>query len=152
MTHPTSTDPAPTDSAPRLGFCCKFILEPPSEPFKTLKAAREATLQMNLTHATMAHLKSLAPAARRDKLEGLVRHNLGALERQVTWVAARPVIERLLRIASNVLPGYTHAVAQDVVTDITWHGDRAAHFVNNMMSQGATLIDDSGIVRMRAAE
>ncbi|POR40757.1 UV damage endonuclease UvsE [Methylobacterium sp. V23] len=117
MTHPTSTDPAPTDSAPRLGFCCKFILEPPSEPFKTLKAAREATLQMNLTHATMAHLKSLAPAARRDKLEGLVRHNLGALERQVTWVAARPVIERLLRIASNVLPGYTHAVAQDIYAE-----------------------------------
>jgi hypothetical protein len=45
-----------------------------------------------------------------------------------------------------------HAVAQDVVTDITWHGDRAAHFVNNMMSQGAVMIDDSGVVRMRAAE
>ena len=106
-----------SDSTPRLGFCCKFILEAPPEPFKTLKAAREATLQMNLTHATMAHLKSLAPAARRDKLEGLVRHNLGALERQVTWVAARPVIERLLRIASNVLPGYTHAVAQDIYAE-----------------------------------
>lgn len=45
-----------------------------------------------------------------------------------------------------------HAVAQEVVTDITWHGDRAAFFVNNMMSQGATLIDGAGIVRMRAAE
>ena len=45
-----------------------------------------------------------------------------------------------------------HAVAQEITTDITWHGDRAAHFVNNMMSQGAVLIDDVGIVRMRAAE
>jgi len=45
-----------------------------------------------------------------------------------------------------------HAVAQEVATDITWHGDRAAFFVNNMMSQGATLIDGAGIVRMRAAE
>jgi hypothetical protein len=45
-----------------------------------------------------------------------------------------------------------HAVAQDVMTDITWHGDRAAHFVNNMMSQGAVMIDDFGVVRMRAAE
>ncbi|WP_456316150.1 phage capsid protein [Roseomonas elaeocarpi] len=45
-----------------------------------------------------------------------------------------------------------HAVAQEVTTDITWHGDRAAHFVNNMMSQGAVLIDNSGVVRMRAAE
>ncbi len=45
-----------------------------------------------------------------------------------------------------------HAVASEVVTDITWHGDRAAHFVNNMMSQGAVKIDDTGIVRMRAKE
>lgn len=45
-----------------------------------------------------------------------------------------------------------HAVAQEVTTDITWHGDRAAHFVNNMMSQGAVLIDPTGVVRMRAAE
>ena len=45
-----------------------------------------------------------------------------------------------------------HAVAQEVETDVTWHGDRAAHFVSNMMSQGAALIDDGGVVRMRAAE
>jgi hypothetical protein len=45
-----------------------------------------------------------------------------------------------------------HAVAQDVSTDITWHGDRAAFFVNNMMSQGAVLIDEAGVVRMRAVE
>jgi len=32
-----------------------------------------------------------------------------------------------------------------VATDITWHGDRAAHFVNNMMSGGAVLIDDAGV-------
>jgi hypothetical protein len=45
-----------------------------------------------------------------------------------------------------------HAVGSEVVTDITWHGDRAAHFINNMMSQGAVLIDPTGVVRMRAAE
>ena len=35
------------------------------------------------------------------------------------------------------------------MTDITWHGDRAAHFVNNMMSQGACLIDGEGVVEIR---
>jgi hypothetical protein len=45
-----------------------------------------------------------------------------------------------------------HAAAADIATDITWHGDRAAHFVSNMMSQGAVLIDGAGVVRMRAAE
>ncbi len=72
---------------PRLGFCCTFVLEEDPASFKTLKAAREATLHMNLSHTTMSHLDKLGPGARRDKIEGLVRHNLGALERQVAWVA-----------------------------------------------------------------
>lgn len=38
-----------------------------------------------------------------------------------------------------------HASGSDVQTDISWHGDRAAHFVNNMMSQGAALIDGNGV-------
>ena len=45
-----------------------------------------------------------------------------------------------------------HAVAAEIATDITWHGDRAAHFVNTMMSQGAVLVDGTGVVRMRAKE
>jgi hypothetical protein len=45
-----------------------------------------------------------------------------------------------------------HAIGSEVKTDITWHGDRAAHFVNNMMSQGACLIDASGVVTLRCLE
>ncbi len=45
-----------------------------------------------------------------------------------------------------------HASGADVSTDITWHGDRAAHFVSNMMSQGAKLIDASGVVSMRCLD
>ena len=42
-----------------------------------------------------------------------------------------------------------HASGQDVKSDITWHGDHAAHFVNNMMSQGACLIDPTGVIRIK---
>jgi len=45
-----------------------------------------------------------------------------------------------------------HAVGSDVKTDFSWHGDRAAHFVNNRMSQGSCLIDTSGVVSMRCLE
>jgi len=45
-----------------------------------------------------------------------------------------------------------HAIGQDVTTDITWHGDRAAHFVSNSMSQGACMIDEDGVVRLPALE
>lgn len=96
---------------PRLGFCCKFIPTEPPGTHATQKAAKEAALVMNLTSATMAHLGKLQPAARREKLGAIVLHNLAALERQIEWVGARPPLERLLRIASNVLPGYTHPIA-----------------------------------------
>jgi len=33
-----------------------------------------------------------------------------------------------------------------VAADITWHGDRAAHFVNHMMSGQACMIDDTGVI------
>jgi len=45
-----------------------------------------------------------------------------------------------------------HAIGKDVDTDITWHGERAAHFVNNYMSQGTVLIDETGIVTMPCEE
>lgn len=45
-----------------------------------------------------------------------------------------------------------HASGQDVKTDISWNGERAAHFVCNSMSQGAALIDNDGIACIRCAE
>lgn len=38
------------------------------------------------------------------------------------------------------------ADTEAVAADITWHGDRVAHFVNHMMSGGAKLIDDTGVI------
>lgn len=42
-----------------------------------------------------------------------------------------------------------HASGADVSSDVSWHGDKASFFVNNMMSQGAVLIDASGIVKIK---
>ncbi|KAF0145787.1 MAG: hypothetical protein FD153_204 [Rhodospirillaceae bacterium] len=42
-----------------------------------------------------------------------------------------------------------HAVGKDVTTDLTWHGDWAAWFANNMMSRGTVLIDSAGVVKTR---
>lgn len=38
-----------------------------------------------------------------------------------------------------------HASGAEMQTDITWHGDYASWFINNMMSQGAVLVDTDGI-------
>lgn len=43
-------------------------------------------------------------------------------------------------------------IGMDITTDITWHGDYAAHFVNNMMSMGACLIDEDGVIKMTISD
>ena len=45
-----------------------------------------------------------------------------------------------------------HACGQEVKTDISWHGERAAHFISNSMSQGAVMIDDAGIVLLKCKD
>lgn len=45
-----------------------------------------------------------------------------------------------------------HACGQEVKTDISWHGERAANFISNSMSQGAVLIDSEGIVRVKCSD
>ncbi|MGE4280074.1 MAG: phage capsid protein [Magnetospirillum sp.] len=45
-----------------------------------------------------------------------------------------------------------HAVGSEVKSEITYHGDRAAWFCNNMMSQGSALIDTAGVVSLRCLE
>jgi len=64
-----------------------------------------------------------------------------------------------LVLSSSVRNGYWyhktavgHAIGKDVTSDISWHGDRAAHFINHMMSQGAGVIDATGIVRLPCLE
>lgn len=42
-----------------------------------------------------------------------------------------------------------HAIGQEVETDFDWEGNKAAWFVNNMMSMGAALIDTLGSVEIR---
>ncbi|MEZ0169693.1 UV damage endonuclease UvsE [Microvirga sp. TS319] len=86
-------------SAPRLGFCCKFVPES--------RNAADAR-RMNTTTVTMTYLARLEPKAAYDKIASVVSHNLDAITRQIEHVAARPALERLHRLSSDLLPGYTH--------------------------------------------
>lgn len=64
-----------------------------------------------------------------------------------------------LTIASNIRKNHLYhrlavgmASGAEVSSDITWHGDRASHFVNNMMSQGAKTIDVVGVHTLLVTE
>jgi UV DNA damage repair endonuclease len=84
---------------PRLGFCCKYIPE---------DGAPAAAREMNVGTVTMAYLGRVGPGAAYDKLASVVAHNLAVFRRQIAHVAGRPRIERLHRLSSDLLPGYTH--------------------------------------------
>ena len=92
----------------RLGFCCKFI--PPD-------GDAEVARRMNMMGLTMAYLARLGPAAAYDKLAAVIAHNLQSLRLQIEHVASRPPIERLHRIMSSVLPGYTHPSCREFYRD-----------------------------------
>src|SRR5215212_5165135 len=93
---------------PRIGFCCKFIPE---------NGDAEALRRMNAVTVTMAYLARLGPAAAFDKVSATVAHNIDSLRNQIAHVARRPPLERLLRVVSSLLPGYTHPSCQDFYRD-----------------------------------
>jgi hypothetical protein len=75
------------------------------------------------------------------------------------WLDAIWMPHSGLTLASNVRYNFLyhktaigHAIGADVMTDITWEGTRAAHWVNSMMSQGAVLVDTIGVQQFRVTE
>ena len=108
---PLPTVPAPSvplprhlDAAtaqPRLGYCCKWL-----SPEGDAKAERA----MNATSTTIAALGRMERGAAFDKVLAIVAHNVESIGRQIEEVAARPPLERLLRLVSGVFPAYTHPV------------------------------------------
>jgi UV DNA damage repair endonuclease len=97
-----------TRSRARLGFCCKFI---PAD------GDPDVARRMNVMGLTMAYLGRLGPAAAYDKLVAVVTHNINAVRLQIEHVASRPPIERLHRLMSSVLPGYTHPSCREFYRD-----------------------------------
>jgi hypothetical protein len=75
------------------------------------------------------------------------------------WLGLIWVLHNGLPIASNARSCFLyhssalgHACGQEVKSDISWHGERAAHFISNSMSQGAVLIDNDGIIKVECSE
>jgi hypothetical protein len=42
-----------------------------------------------------------------------------------------------------------YGMNSNITADITWHGDRASHFVNHWMSGGSVMIDDNGVIEVQ---
>lgn len=57
------------------------------------------------------------------------------------WIWHKTAVAYAIAAAAGNVAG-----TATVAADVTWHGDRAAHFVNHMMSGQAAMIDDTGVI------
>jgi UV DNA damage endonuclease len=86
----------------KIGFCCKWM-SPTGD--------KEAETLMNHKSTTIACLSRLNDTKLIAKLLDLVQHNMSVTKNLVDWVAQLPNHQRMLRLGSELLPGYTHEVA-----------------------------------------
>jgi UV DNA damage endonuclease len=86
----------------KIGFCCKWM-SPTGD--------KDAEMLMNHKSTTIACLSRLNDSKIISKLLDLVHHNLDVTKNLVGWVAQLPPNRRILRLGSELLPGYTHEVA-----------------------------------------
>jgi UV DNA damage repair endonuclease len=84
----------------RIGFCCTFV---------SPEGDAEEERRMNMRRVTLAQLARLESAAAYGKLAEVVSHNLDALDAQLAFAAALPPLERMFRLLSGFLPGWSHA-------------------------------------------
>ena len=89
----------------RIGFCCTYVSPSGDE------AEQRA---LNMRGPTVASIvRAENPAAR---LEEIIRDNLDTLDRQIEYVAGLPKLERLFRILSGFLIGWSHPALADIWT------------------------------------
>lgn len=92
------------DTHPRLGFCCTYV-SPRGDP--------EETAAMNMRTVTMRWLRERPTRGEAyDRLAAVVAHNLDVVDRQIAHVATLDPLERMLRLVSGFLPGWSHPDAQ----------------------------------------
>ncbi len=115
----------------RFGFCCKYIPE---------GGSAEAAREMNTSTVTMAYLGRLEPKAAYDKLASVVAHNLEAFRLQIEHVARRPKIERLHRLSSDLLPGYTHLSCREF-----YHDPDLRRLIETKLAQAGQLARDEDV-------
>ena len=89
----------------RIGFCCTFV---------SPEGDAEQQRALNMRQPTVASIaKSENPQSR---LEDIILENLAVLDRQIAYVAGLPRLERLFRILSGFLVGWSHPALAGVWT------------------------------------
>lgn len=92
----------------KIGFCCKWKSPTGCESTESL---------LNQKTTTITALSKKSPTEQEKTLLGLVNHNLDTANRLIKWVGDLPEAQRLLRLTSDMLPGYSHELTHHVYSN-----------------------------------
>ena len=93
--------------SPRIGYCCTYVSPTGDE---------DAARLLNMRGPTIASIARPGGTETAARLEAVIADNLDTLDRQIAIVAALPALERLFRIQSNFLIGWSHPALSDAWT------------------------------------
>ena len=93
--------------SPRIGYCCTYVSPTGDE---------DAARLLNMRGPTIASIARPGGTETAARLEAVIADNLDTLDRQIAIVAALPALERLFRIQSNFLIGWSHPALSDACT------------------------------------
>ncbi|AHL75573.1 UV damage repair endonuclease UvdE [Stutzerimonas stutzeri] len=94
----------------RIGFACMYRHPSHSESLKELETIERA---FNPRSTTLRWLNSVSKEVAREKLNGIIEHNLAAQLRLLDYVGTLPPPLRMLRLSSDLLPFYSHPEVAD---------------------------------------
>jgi UV DNA damage endonuclease len=83
----------------RIGFCCTFV---------SPNGDADEQRSLNMRQPTIASIAKCDAAEGARRIEEAILFNLDTLDRQLAYVAALPALERLFRIISGFLIGWSH--------------------------------------------
>lgn len=89
----------------RIGFACMYKHHERTLSLKELKALEGG---FNPRTTTLRWMDSVTLQVAREKLLGVVEHNLAAQLRLLAYVSELPAARRMLRLSSDLLPFYSH--------------------------------------------
>jgi UV damage endonuclease UvdE len=87
----------------RIGFACKIVADVEDKKQKMLLESK-----YNTKSTTITALQKLNHGQKIEKLYGIVSQNAEILANQMTLVGSWPKPRRMMRISSDIWPGFTH--------------------------------------------
>lgn len=107
---------------PRIGFCCTYV---------SPNGDAEEQRALNMRQPTIASIARLDRTESAQRLEEVILANLDVLDRQVALVASLDPLERLFRILSGFLVGWSHPALADA-----WTADLRAEVERRLARSG----------------